>query len=80
MLPAGTEPILYMSISAAAPGKNTNYFEREKIGAEQRVPIHLEGGQTKRWLRRNTTHFVQIVIPRVPNANVFRLTNFPDAK
>ena len=80
MLPAGTEPVLYMSISAAAPGKNINYFEREKIGAEQRVPIHLEGGQTKRWLRRNTTHFVQIVIPRVPNANVFRLTNFPDAK
>ena len=48
--------------------------------AEQRVPVHLEGDQTKRWLKRNTTHFVQIVIPRMPNANVFRLTNLTDAK
>jgi pimeloyl-ACP methyl ester carboxylesterase len=80
MLPKGTAPTLYMSISAAAPGNNINYFEREKTGAEQRVPVHLEGDQTKRWLRRNTTHFVQIVIPRMPNANVFRLTNFSDAK
>ena len=79
MLPKGSAPMLYMSISAAAPGKNINYFEREKIGAEQRVPVHLEGDQTKRWLRRNTTHFVQIVIPRLPNANVFRLTNFTNA-
>lgn len=80
MLPTGTEPTLYMSISAASPGKNINYFEREKIGAEQRVPIHLEGDRTKRWLRRNTTHFVQIIIPRMPNANVFRLTNFQATK
>jgi hypothetical protein len=40
------------------------------------VPIHLEGDLTRRWLRRNSTHFVQIVIPRRPVADVFRLTRF----
>ena len=76
MLPGRTDPVLYMSMSAASPGSNINYFEREKKGAEQQVPIHLEGDRTRRWLQRNTTHFVQIIIPRLPNANVFRLTNF----
>jgi hypothetical protein len=30
---------------------------------------------TKRWLRRNTTHFAQMVIPRRPGDDGFRLTN-----
>ena len=76
LLPKGTEPKLYMSISAASPGKNINYFEREKTGAEQWVPVHLEGAKTSRWLRRNTTHFVQMIIPRRPGTDVFKLTNF----
>ncbi|HVY05314.1 MAG TPA: hypothetical protein VHB46_05010 [Burkholderiales bacterium] len=80
LLPSGTEPTLFMSISAAAPGKNINYLERNNPRSERQVPVHLEGDATKRWLRRNTTHFVQIVIPRIPNANVFKLTNFPDLK
>ena len=80
LLPAGTDPTLYMSISAAAPGKNINYFERGNPRSEQHVPVHLEGNKTKRWLQRNTTHFVQLVIPRVPNAQVFKLTNFTNVK
>ena len=79
MLPARTDPVLYMSMSAASPGANINYFEREKKGAEQQVPIHLEDDAARRWLQRNTTHFVQIIIPRLPNANVFKLTNFAAA-
>lgn len=76
LLPKTTDPTLFMSISAASPGKNINYFEREKAGAEQWIPVHLEGEQTSRWLKRNTTHFVQIIIPRRPGKDVFRLSSF----
>ena len=79
-LPRGTDPVLFMSISAASPGGNVNYFEREKVGAPQYVPIHLEGDRTKRWLARNTTHFVQIIIPRLPKAGVFKLKNLTEFK
>ncbi|MFM9971895.1 MAG: esterase/lipase family protein [Burkholderiales bacterium] len=72
-LPAGTEPILYLSISAAAPGRNIAYFSSQKTGAEGEVPLHLEAHATQRWLRRNTTHFIQIIIPRMPAEKVFRL-------
>lgn len=77
-LPSRAEKVVYMSLSAAAPGNNINYFQKEKIGAEQQVRLHLENDPTrsKRWLRRNMTHFVHIIIPRLPNANVFTLTNF----
>lgn len=76
LLPSRTDPTLFMSISAASPGDNINYFEREKKGAEQWVPIHLEGDRTQRWLQRNSTHFVEIIIPRMPGSSVFKLTNF----
>ena len=71
-----TKPVLYMSIYATAPGSNVNYFDPANPSAAGMVPIHLEGDITRRWLRRNTTHFVQIVIPRRPIADVFRLTRF----
>ena len=72
----GSKPVLYMSIYATAPGSNVNYFDPGNPSAAGMVPIHLEGDITRRWLRRNTTHFVQIVIPRRPIAEVFRLTRF----
>jgi hypothetical protein len=66
---------LFMSISAASPGKNIKYFVRDQDGATQQVPVHLEDNSTtQRWLRRNTTHFVQMIIPRRPGADVFKLT------
>jgi pimeloyl-ACP methyl ester carboxylesterase len=76
LLPRDSPPVLYMSISAAAPGRNVSYFEREKIGAQQWVPVHLQDDRTRSWLRRNTTHFVQMIIPRMPASNVFKLTQF----
>ena len=76
MLPKNVSESLLMSISAASPGKNIKYFERDKDGATQWVPIHLEDNtSTQRWLKRNTTHFVQMIIPRRPGADVFKLTN-----
>lgn len=76
MLPAGEPPTVFMSMSAASPGKNINYFAQEQVGATQDLPVHLLNDQTSRWLRRNTTHFAQIIIPRIPNRNVFTLTRY----
>ena len=77
-LPHGAAKVVYMSLSAASPGNNINYFQRERIGAEQEIQLHLSDDPSRehRWLRRNMTHFVEIIIPRIPNANVFKLTNF----
>lgn len=75
-LPAGAEPVLCLSISAAAPGANIRYFKRESEGAKGQVPVHMEHDATKRWLKRNSTHFVQILIPRMPGRNVFKLTPY----
>ncbi len=72
----GANPVLYMSISATAPGVNVHYFDPENPSASGMVPVHLEGDKTKRWLHRNSTHFVQIIIPRRPIDEVFRLERF----
>ena len=74
--PAGVKPVLYLSISAASPGRNVKYFAADKEGAEQWVPLHLADDQTSRWLKRNTTHFVEMIIPRRPGKDLFKLTNF----
>jgi hypothetical protein len=74
--PAGANPVLYMSISAAAPGEYVRYFEAGDAGARGMVAVHLEADKTRRWLRHNCTHFVQIIVPRRPVDGVFRLTQF----
>lgn len=62
-----------MSISATAPGSNTSYFRNSSRGAAGHVLVHQEENGAPRWLQRNTTHFVKIIIPRVPKDNVFAL-------
>ena len=74
---AGANPVLYMSVYADAPGANVSYFAPDDPSAQGMVPIHLEGDATKRWLKRNTTHFVQIILPRRPGERVFRLVDYP---
>ena len=77
-LPPGAVPTLFLSISAAAPGKNISYFRDITQGAPGQVPLHLEDDAAKRWLRRNTTHFIRLIIPRVSsNPDVFQLRDFP---
>ena len=71
---------LFMSVSATPPGDNVGYFSDYKTGARGSVPLHFEekrkSGRRKslRWLRRNCTHFVKIIIPRSPKDRVFRMT------
>ncbi len=72
-LPPGATRALRMSVSAASPGRNVAYFASEKTGAKGDVVLHLGDGGAARWLRRNTTHYVRIVVPRRPARRVFGL-------
>ena len=68
------EKVLTMSISAKAPGDNVAYFANYKRGAPGAMVIHtLDDSTQARWLQRNTTQFVRIVIPRSPSEKVFQM-------
>ena len=62
-----------MSISAAPPGGNVSYFGGDTHSAQGTVTAHTEAEAT-RWLRRNQTHYVEIIIPRTPSDGVFRMS------
>lgn len=72
-IPSGQPKQLRLSISASAPGDNVHYFS-EAYGAEGEFIVHSED-EADRWLRRNATHFLKIVIPRQPSDKVFTLKN-----
>ena len=78
-LPNSSDPVLYLSISAAAPGKNIRYFDDQKVGADVEIPIHFQSEAAARWLKRNSSHFVRIILPRHPVDKVFRLTRYDQA-
>lgn len=69
----GASPELFMVVHAEAPGANVSYFDGDRLGPQGLVRVHLEGDATKRWLRRNTTHFMQIILPRRPGESVFQI-------
>lgn len=75
-VPGREDPVLYLSISAAAPGKNISYFANLKTGAAMEIAIHCQSDTVSRWLKRNSTHFVRIILPRQPVDKVFRLTRY----
>ncbi len=75
-VPGNNFSALYLSISAAAPGKNISYFADQKIGADMQFPIHFQSQAASRWLKRNSTHFVRIILPRQPANKVFKLTRY----
>lgn len=67
-----------VSISAARIGPNVRYFDKTKEGAAGHLVVHRESEETREELQarllRNTTHLVEIVIPRQPRDKVFKLT------
>lgn len=71
------EHILTMSLSANPPGKNVRYFSSTQEGARGAFKLHDEVLTQDRWLKRNTTHFARIVIPRAPLSQVFTLAAYP---
>lgn len=74
MVPGSGDPVLYLSLSAASPGKNISYFANQKVGADMEIAIHFQSDTASRWLKRNSTHFVRIILPRQPSDKVFKLT------
>lgn len=70
-IPAGQPKELRLSISAASPGDNVKYFA-DAFGGKGEFIVHSQD-EADRWLQRNATHFLKIVIPRIPAADVFKL-------
>ncbi len=70
-IPQGRKKEVGMSISATPPGNNVSYFQESKMGAAGHVVVHREA-EEGRFLKRNCTHLVKIVIPRTPHENVFK--------
>ncbi len=66
---------LRLSISASAPGPQVSYFV-DAFGAKGEFIVHSDQ-EADRWLRRNATHFLKLVIPRLPSAEVFKLKQAP---
>lgn len=74
-IPAGRPKELRLSVSATSPGDNVKYFA-DASGGKGEFVVHSQE-EADRWLRRNATHFLKIVIPRIPSAGVFELKH-PD--
>ena len=70
-IPAGQPKELRLSVSATSPGDNVKYFA-DASGGKGEFVVHSQD-EADRWLHRNATHFLKIVIPRVPSAEVFKL-------
>jgi pimeloyl-ACP methyl ester carboxylesterase len=69
---------LAVSISAAALGDNIRYFDKTSQGAAGHLIVHEED-ETKRAglagrLFRNTTHLIEVIVPRQPIDKVFKLS------
>jgi len=70
-IPEQAERQLLFSLTAADPGDRIAYFER-KPGARGVVFLHRKG-EGERWLKRHTTHFVRVIVPRAANPEIFKL-------
>jgi hypothetical protein len=78
LIRAANKRQLAVSLSAAPVGDNIRYFDRTRVGAAGHLVVHDED-ETRRAglagrLFRNTTHLVEVVIPRQPIDKVFRLS------
>jgi hypothetical protein len=73
---------LAMSISAVPRGDNVSYFHNPARGASWHMIVHRldETAPASRWLKRNCTHFVKIIIPRVPKDRVFTQSKLPQGR
>ncbi len=74
-LPEAAAKAVALSISASPAGANVHYFADTAEGAKGHTVVHREDANAPegRWLRRNCTHLVRIIIPRNPGVDVFGL-------
>ena len=68
---------LAVSVSAAQLGRNIRYFDKTSEGARGQVVIHALAAAARDDLdarvRRNTTHLIDMILPRQPVDKVFKL-------
>jgi hypothetical protein len=68
---------LALSVSAAQLGRNVRYFDKTHEGARGQVVIHaLEAAardDLEARVRRNSTHLIDMILPRQPVDKVFKL-------
>jgi hypothetical protein len=76
LIPPNRTKQVAMSISANPPGDNVSFFSQGKFGAAGHLIVHRADptAAEPRWLHRNCTHFVKIIIPRNPVDGVYKLT------
>ena len=72
---------LAASIVAANPGRNIRYFDKEIEGARGHLLLHCDREPDRaalgpNRLHRNSTHFIDIIIPRKAVDRVFQLRRF----
>jgi pimeloyl-ACP methyl ester carboxylesterase len=69
---------LAMSVSAAKIGPNVRYFDSTREGARGHVVLHDADEQRRdalpARLHRNTTHLIDLILPRQPLKQVFKLS------
>jgi hypothetical protein len=51
-------------VTAADPGDRIAYFTHSKAGKRGLVNLHQESPPSGRWLKRHSTHFVRVIVPR----------------
>lgn len=64
---------LAFTVTAEDPGERVAYFSRTKGGKRGVIALHDRDSKTNRWLTKNCTHFVELIIPRAAADNVFTL-------
>ena len=69
---------LAVRLSAAPLGDNIRYFDSLRMGAVGHIPLHYEDTDKPEALdsrlNRNTTHLIEVIIPRQPIDKVFNLS------
>lgn len=70
---AGQPKALSFTVTAADPGDHVAYFARKSTAKRGLVTLHQETPKTARWLKRHSTHFLRIIVPRAADPRIFRL-------
>lgn len=72
-LTASRLPLLAAGLSAPAPGRHISYFTRGDGLGSGVIPLRslTSDGPGERFLRRYTTHFIDVIVPRRADEKVF---------
>ncbi|MFV1968537.1 MAG: hypothetical protein ACC628_24200, partial [Pirellulaceae bacterium] len=72
-LKAGQPKELTFTVTAADPGDRIAHFSRAKTLRRGAVELHRESPPEARWLKRHSTHFIRVVVPRAADPKIFAL-------